>query len=81
MSQLIWFFDEPTIMFCTKHQCIAFNYNNYDGLKCAQPGCTEDMWVEFECDPVELSMAEEKARAHGPLILDMSHTYGKNTGD
>jgi hypothetical protein len=72
VSQDIWYFDEPTLLFCLKHRTTDFAYMPQSGMQCSKQGCSEDVWVEFTCDRLELVQAEEKIIDMGALGVDFS---------
>ena len=59
MSQDIYYFDSPTIYYCVKHETTEFTYNERRGIQCSQTGCTDQMWIGFECTSLALHDAQE----------------------
>ncbi len=62
-GQLVYFFDEPTIYYCVMHETSAFRYDPQRGIQCSEPGCTESMWIGFECTSLALHDAQEAVDA------------------
>ena len=63
-DQTVWFFEAPTIMWCTVHDTTELLYAPGDGLRCrirlSGPACSAADWVAFSADPTEFNDAVER---------------------